>query len=240
MTDVQGSSKKKALGIVGGMGPMATVDLFRKIVRYTDASSDSEHIRILIDNRPEIPDRTAAIFAGEDTPLRYIVESARSLVASGANLIAIPCNTSHYFYDRIAALCPVPVLNMIEETALCLKKKGISCVGVLATDGALRVGVYSHVLARHGICTLAPSVEGQARVTHMIYGEIKAGSTPHPERLFADFEEMKKRGAEAIVLGCTELPLAFEGVSCDLPLLDPTDILARAAILRAGYLVREC
>lgn len=230
---------KKTLGIVGGMGPMATVDLFAKIVRLTDASSDSQHIRILIDNRPEIPDRTAAIFAGEDTPLRYIVESARGLVASGADLIVIPCNTSHYFYDRIAERCPVPVLNMIEETALCLKAQGISCVGVLATDGALRVGVYSHVLARHGIRTLVPDVEGQARVTHLIYGEIKAGEAPHPERLFDDFDRMKRRGAEAIVLGCTELPLAFEGVSSPMPLFDPTDILARAAILRAGYRVRR-
>ena len=231
-------AKKKTVGIVGGMGPMATVDLFRRIVALTEAHTDADHIRILIDNRPEIPDRTAAILAGEDTPVRYIVESARRLAAIGADFIAVPCNTSHHFYDRIASLCPIPVVNMIEETARALQKNGVHTAAVLATDGALRVGVYSHVLARHGIRTLIPDIEGQARVTHLIYGEIKAGMPPHPERLFADRAALAARGAEAAILGCTELPLAFAGVTCPLPLYDPTDILARAVITRAGYKVR--
>jgi len=234
------SSVKKAVGIIGGMGPMATVDLFRKIVLMTDARTDAEHLRIFIDNRPEIPDRTEAILAGKDTPVSYILDSAVRLAEMGADFLIIPCNTSHCFFPSILKGAPIPVLNMIEETALKLEEDGIRSVGLLATDGVLRVGVYDRVLGAHGIRTVRPSEDGQKKVMHMIYGEIKAGMPMHPEALEPLFSEMMREGAEAFILGCTELPLAFDGYPVGRErFYDPTAILATAAIRYAGGAVRK-
>ena len=234
------TTETKAVGIIGGMGPMATVDLFRKIVMMTDASSDSEHLRIMIDNRPEIPDRTAAILAGKDTPVSYILDSASRLAAMGADFLIIPCNTSHCFFPAILEGSPIPVLNMIEETALRLQADGVKSVGLLATDGVLQVGVYDQVLAEHGIRTLRPSPARQKEVMHIIYGEIKAGVSAHPEALEPLLGDMMLEGAEAFILGCTELPLAFDGYTVGRErFYDPTAILAAAAIKYAGGAVRH-
>ncbi len=234
------TSAKKTVGIIGGMGPMATVDLFRKIVAMTDADTDAGHIRLLIDNRPEIPDRTAAILNGEDTPVAYILDSATRLADMGADFLVIPCNTSHCFFEKIAKGAPIPVINMIEETAIQLQKNGVSTVGLLATDGVLRVGVYDRILAEHGIRVLHPSEARQREVMYMIYDEIKAGNPTHPESLEPLLADMMLIGAQAFILGCTELPLAFDSYTVGRErFYDPTAILAAAAIKRAGYKLRE-
>ncbi len=230
---------QKTLGIIGGMGPMATVDLFRKIVSETKASSDSEHIHILIDNRPDIPDRTQAILAGKDTPVSYIVESAHRLEAAGADVLLIPCNTSHCFFDQIAEKVALPIIHMIRETARSLQLRGIDCVGLLATEGVVRVGVYSRVLAEFGIRVLTPDAAGQALVTHMIYNEVKAGLVPRPDALESLFLQMEAAGAQVFVLGCTELPLAFDGYASIHDFADPTLILAHSAIRAAGYEIKS-
>ena len=121
--------KKKVLGIVGGMGPMATVECFRMIVENTMSSNDQDHIRILIDNNTCVPDRTKAILDNGDSPVPYLVDSANKLKSIGADFVIIPCNTSHYFIDEIKDKCSIYILNMIEETAKFIRKKRLRKLG---------------------------------------------------------------------------------------------------------------
>lgn len=228
---------KRAIGIIGGMGPEATLDLFGKIIRHTDASCDAEHIRVYIDCHTGIPDRTRAILSGGESPVPYIVESAEKLAAMGAEFLLLPCNTSHYFYDEISRLSPVPVVNMIRTAAEQLQKEGVTRIGLLATDGTVRSGVYQKELERCGIATVLPNDEEQRDVMRLIYDGIKANApqwdTAPVHRLIAHLSEA---GAQRIVLGCTELPVAFTryGIPTENT-VDATDILAQTAVTLAGY-----
>lgn len=233
------SDSQKVVGIIGGMGPMATADLFTKIIQFTDAASDAEHIHVLIDNNPKTPDRTSAILRGTESPLPYLVRSAERLSQAGADFLLIPCITSHYFFDALCAEVQIPILNIIEETAKHLLSIGVDKAIVLATDGTRSSGVFDTIFARYGITVLYPSAEAQAVLMDVIYKGVKAGKeTFDTSALNAEIERLTASGAEAVVLGCTELPLAAKMYGISGKLVDPTDILARAAILRAGYSVR--
>ncbi len=231
---------KRSLGIVGGMGPMATLDLFGKILAHTDAHTDAEHIRIYMDCHTGIPDRTKAILQGGESPVPYIVESAQKLSQIGAEILLIPCNTSHYYYDEICEQSPVPVLNMVEETAKALHRDGVTRVGLLATEGTCRSGVYQTKLQQYGIDTVCPDeTEGQV-VMDLIYNGVKADAktfdTAPMERLL---DRLWAQGVERIVLGCTELPIGFDRYGlCRKGTIDPADILAQAAVTAAGYPLR--
>lgn len=229
---------KNVIGIIGGMGPMATVDLFRKIVTMTAAESDSEHIHILIDNDTAIPDRTEAILCGGTSPVPYITAAAKRLEAMGADLLVMPCNTGHFFHEEISSACTVPLLSMPDETAAAISEMGLSCVGLLATDGTVRSDFLDRAFGRYGIKLLRPDDDAQEKVTRLIYDEVKAGLTPHPECLFCALDTMADAGAQGFVLGCTELPIAFDGVT-GYRFIDPTTILAAAAIKAAGYEVKD-
>ncbi len=232
-------SDKKTLGIIGGMGPLATADLFYKIIEHTDAHCDSGHIHIVIDNNPKIPDRTKAVLEGSDAPFAYILEAAERLERMGADILLLPCNTSHVFYQKLCGAIHVPVLNMIEETAREVHALGLKSVGVLATTGALRARLYENALNEFGIKAVLPSEGGQAEVMSVIYNGVKAGAENYDTAAFTEeLKLMAAGGAEYFVLGCTELPVAFEKYRIDLPFIDPALILAKAAIAQAGYAVK--
>lgn len=229
----------KIIGILGGMGPMATADLFAKIVRLTDAPSDNDHIRIIIDNNAQIPDRTAAILHGGPDPVPAMRESARLLARAGCDAIIMPCNTAHYFIGQLQSAVSVPFINMIEETARAIAAQGVACVGLLATDGTCQTGLYDRALAACGVRTLLPEPEDQRMVMETIY-QVKAQNMALPvHRLTLLAEKMRARGAAGLVLGCTELPIAFENIATALPQYDPTTILAKSAIRFAGKRVRS-
>ncbi len=226
---------KKTIGIIGGMGPLATCDLFRKIIDITDAASDQEHIRVCIDNNTEIPDRTAAIIAGGKDPVEQMSRSAKGLQAMGADVLIMPCNTAHYFHSRVAETVDVPLLNMLEETAKYAKEKGITRVGLLATDGTIRSGVYAKAFEKEGIAICTPSAENQQAVMDVIYKGVKAGNySLDLTGFYAAMDEVFAAGAETLVLGCTELPVAFDMFRIDKPHIDPTLILAMAAVKFVG------
>lgn len=229
---------RKVIGIIGGMGPLATADLFRKIIEHTDASCDREHLHVLIDNNTDIPDRTNAILSGSSEPLRLMAESAERLTSQGADYIIIPCNTSHYYIDALQALCSVPVISMPLETARFAKQAGFRKLGLLATDGTVRSGVYEKAFSGSGIELILPDADGQRKVMNMTYNEIKAGKDADISALDSALDRMQERGAEAFILGCTELPIAFCGCA-DRRFIDPTAILARAAIKAAGGKTKE-
>ena len=226
---------KKTIGIIGGMGPLATADLFEKIILHTKASRDQDHLRVLIDSNTNIPDRTAAILQVGADPVPELTASARALAQQGAALLLMPCNTAHYFYDAVQSSVSIPVLHMIRLTAQTLQERGVRTAGLLATDGTVQTGIYQRCFEGAGIRLLTPDAAGQQAVMALIYQGVKAGNPAHdtaPAR--AAMESLLCQGAETLILGCTELPLAVKLYNIDLPVTDPTLELALAAIRQAG------
>ena len=232
-------TNKKTVGIIGGMGPGATALLFQKLIDYTDAKSDAEHMHIIIDNNTAIPDRTTAILKGENTPALYIVESGKKLEMCGAELLLIPCNTSHYFYDDIQEQLSVPVVNMIAETAKVCLNNGYTKVGILATTGTCNTDTYGRELNKFGVEAVYPDVEGQKRVMEIIYDQVKAGRKINVQILDQTLKKMASKGAQAFILGCTELPFAIKNGDFGYHFLDSLDILAKRAVEMAGYCLKK-
>ena len=226
---------KKTIGIIGGMGPAATADLFMKITNVTKADCDQEHLRVIIDSNTAIPDRTAALVYGGESPAEQMRLSARTLETAGAQLLVMPCNTAHGFYDEVCSAVSIPVLHMIRICAGALGQRGIKRAGLLATDGTVRSGIYSDCFRGSGIELITPSPEHQADVMDLTYNGVKAGRRSYDTRSFElAVHELMDSGAETLILGCTELPPAFEMYHLDYPFIDPTLELAKAAVLAAG------
>ena len=229
---------RKVIGIIGGMGPMATADLFTKIIENTVAATDQEHLHVLIDNNTDIPDRTACILAGSDAPLGPMVESAKRLRDMGADLLLIPCNTAHHYHPGVQAAVHVPVLNMPEISAQYCADHRFSTVALLSTAGTVKAEIYEPYFEKLGIRLLHPTKVGIDNLMYLIYDEIKAGRTPHPERLYPELMGLEEQGAQAFLLACTELPLVFQDGG-RVPFIDPTLLLARAAVVAAGGKLKE-
>ena len=226
---------KKTIGILGGMGPLATADLFRKITLFTKAGCDNDHIRVYIDSNAQIPDRTAAILNGGKDPLPEMRAALHSLEACGASCVIMPCNTAHGFYDAVCAAVDIPVLHMIKLTAQELRREGVKRAGLLATDGTVRTGIYDKCFEGSGIELLTPSQDAQSAVMELIYKGVKAGRRDFDTSRFEKAaRELSERGAQTLILGCTELPPAFGIYGLHYPHIDPTLVLARAAVLAAG------
>ena len=230
---------EKIIGVLGGLGPWATLDLFEKILRLTPAQRDQDHLRIIIDNNPKIPDRQSAILGDGEDPTPALVATARNLEAAGADLIVIPCNTAHAFYPAIAAAVAIPVLHIMEEVASAARTAvpGLTQAGVLATRGAIASQLYDRAFARIGVEVLAPDARGQEIVNRAIYG-VKAGRTglEVTRELVQVVRHLVEAGVQAIVLGCTELPFVLRPADVPVPLLDSNLILAQAAVRAATRL----
>lgn len=232
---------KKSIGILGGMGPLATADLFRKIVTLTRAGCDGDHIRVYIDSNSSIPDRTAAILNGGPDPLPAMRDSLRKLERCGADCIIMPCNTAHYFLPRLQALTDVPFLSMLEAAAAAARGRYPGgTAAVLATRGTLSSGLYQRALETEEVPCLIPDAAEQAALMRVIYDGVKADAAPEAYR--ADLEtvvdSLSRRGADYFILGCTELPLAAAALGLSVPTLDPTEELAKAAIRWCGFQVK--
>ena len=229
--------EKKTIGIIGGMGPLATADLFEKIVGHTKAACDQEHLHVVIDSNTNIPDRTAALLHGGADPLPELTGSARRLEAMGADVLIMPCNTAHNYYDGISAAVSVPVLHMVRLTAQALVERGVKKAGLLATDGTVRTGIYQKSFAGSGVELLTPDEAGQRAVMEMIYQGVKAGDMAFDAKPARQaMERLLAAGAEVLILGCTELPLAVKLYGIDLPAVDPT-LELRSEERRVG---KEC
>ncbi len=227
----------KTIGILGGMGPEASADLFLKILDETAAVRDQEHIPMLLDSNTRISDRTAAILSGGPDPRPELIRSAKRLERAGAELLVMACNTAHFFYDDIAREVAVPFLHMPCETAKHVAKKGYRAVALLATSGTVKTGVYADAFAAEApdAQLLLPDEKGQDEVMKLIYDGVKQGRRDYPtDGIRAALADLTARGAQGFVLGCTELPLAFRYGGIDAPAVDPTRVLARAAVRAAG------
>ena len=198
---------KKTIGILGGMGPAATADLFTKIINNTEAGCDQDHLHVIIDSNTNIPDRTEALIHGGADPTEPMTQSARRLAEAGAELIVMPCNTAHGFYDAVCASVTVPVLHMIKLTAEELMRHEITRAGLLATDGTVQSGIYETCFAGSGIELITPSPEAQAAVMDLTYNGVKAGKLDFDTSGFEKaVNELFDKGAQTLILGCTELP----------------------------------
>lgn len=219
------------LGVLGGMGPMATVDFLGKLIRATPATCDQDHIPTLVCSAADIPDRNAAILGTGRDPLPAMRTALHRLEAAGATRIAIPCNTAHHWHAALQAGTTVPILHIVDAVAETLATEGVTGpVGLLATDGTLAAGLYPQRLARHGLVCRVPDAEGQAAVMDAIR-HVKAGDARATALLRAQAELLRAAGCHRVVMACTEIPLALAGIDALRPVLvDATEALAQACV----------
>ncbi len=224
---------EKTVGIMGGMGPEATVDLFRKILAATPARTDQEHLHIVIDCNSKIPSRPAALLEGGPDPTPLLQATARNLERAGADFLVVACNTAHLFYDRIVEAVRIPVLHIVDEVIMEAQRRrpATRSVGVLAGRGAIRLRLYQDRLEAKGIAAVVPSDEDQEIVISVI-ARVKGGDKGPAVRaaIREVADRTADRGAEILVTGCTELPLVLENGDARVPVLDPTQALAEAAV----------
>jgi len=221
---------ERTIGILGGMGPLATAELFRRIVEKTPAKRDQDHPKIIVYNNPKIPDRTAFILGNGPDPRPELIASARKLEKWGADFIIMPCNTAHFFAETIQRAIGIPLVSMIEETAKTVKEIGLKKVGLLATDGTIKGLVYHRALLRHGVQIAVPNKKDQAQVMRGIYGGIKAGNMELGRKLLLDVARRLERRSEGIIAGCTEVSVALKPEDLNVPLIDPMDVIAERAV----------
>lgn len=227
--------KNPVLGILGGLGPMATAYFYELLISHTKASCDQEHIDIIINSHATTPDRTAFIMGhSSEDPLSVMTEDLQRMKVYGADLVAIPCNTAHYFYDKLKASTDLPILNIMEETALRLSSLGVCRAGILATDGTVMTGTYDRYLSAHGIDCIRPTSDEQEKIMHIIYGQIKNGIAPDVDLFLSVAEALRSRGADALILGCTELSLIKRDNALPPYFIDSLDVLAESTILACG------
>lgn len=235
----------KTIGIIGGLGPMATVYYLELITRMTDVDSDQKHPRIYMQSVPDIPDRTAYIL-GETTenPLDLMVQAGKSLAAMGADFLTIPCVTAHYFYPELQKQVGIPVINLLEETANTLESMGVNKVGILATSGTNRSKVLEEKITEKGISVVLPDEKRQDMIMDIIYNQVKGGRRVHWEQFHEVALWMQNHGAQKLILGCTELPLLRrDSLQAENPFVrqmlkedcvDVLEVLAKAAVKRSG------
>ena len=194
------------LGVLGGMGPQATQVFYQFVLDRTDAARDQDHLPAVILSDTGIPDRTAAILSGDTEGLyQRLLADARTLADCGCTALAIPCNTSHYFADRLQGEIGVPIIHMLRETAKLLAAQGKKRPGILGTDGTIRTGLYHKEFSAAGIQSVIPTPEAQGLVMSLIYDDVKAGRDGDPQKFAAIHEDLLSQGCDCGVLACTEL-----------------------------------
>jgi len=221
---------RKTIGILGGMGPAATIEFFRRLVAATPAAFDQAHLRILVDNNPHVPDRVNAIFGRGPDPGEVLGDMARGLAASGADFLTMPCNTAHAFRSAICEAVSIPLIDMIEETADVVSVK---TVGLLATTGTLQSELYRMACDQRDIELVTPSDEDQRLVMDIIR-RVKAGGseTSVREPAAAIVARLADRGANAVIAGCTEISL-ISGENMPIEWIDALDCLVEASMRMA-------
>jgi len=223
-------NKGKTVGVIGGMGPAATVEFFRRLVSAIPARSDQEHLHVIIDDDPSVPDRTAAILGRGEDPTPVLIAMARRLEGAGAELLAIPCNTVHHYLPAIREAVAIPVLDMPAEAAGRVKADR---VGLIATDGTIASGIYQRAFSARGIGLIIPEEADQARVMRAI-DAIKSGEEPagFAGEIAAVVSRLGDAGAAAVVAACTEISL-IDRKMMPLPWIDALDALVEATIREA-------
>lgn len=229
------------LGIIGGMGPQATNTFYQYIIDRTDAHSDQEHLSVLIFSDSDMPDRTGAILGSEADRAavsQRLLDDARLLEAAGCTVLAVPCNTAHYFLDQVQEQVGIPILHMIRETARTLVAQGKRRPAILATDGTIRTGLYQKECAAFGLEAAPPEPAVQRLVMSIIYEEIKRGERGSREKFAQIDRALASMGCDCAILGCTELSVFRSYHSLPPFYVDAMEVLAELAVVRCGKQLR--
>ncbi|MCB6993643.1 amino acid racemase [bacterium 210820-DFI.6.37] len=233
---------QKVLGVIGGMGPLATQLFYKMVIEHTDAHRDQEHINMVILSHATMPDRTEAIMEGKlDDLLLRLKEDAELLERSGADCIAIPCNTSHVVIEELQEQSALPIINMIQVTAGKIRGKygAGTKVGIMATDGTIRTGLYQKACEACGLIPVIPTPENQTRVMKIIYDGIKDGGPIN----YDDFEtvetQLREEDCGCVIMACTELSCFKEQFQLSDYFVDAMRELAEAAIIQCGKKLRR-
>ncbi len=241
MSTTTGAPKRRVVGVLGGMGPAATLDFLQKIQAHTPRPTDrpmgdQDHLHVLVDLCPQVPDRTAAAQGRGPSPVPVLRSMAKGLVAQGADFLVVPCNSAHLFVEEAFSNIPVPLLHLVEQTCRAVKDHpdAPNAAGILATAGTIQGKLYHQHLENLGLQPIVPSPEQQKGVNQVI-AQVKAqqhgpGET---QALQAICQDLKTQGAQCIIAACTEIPLAISPNDLPMALLDSTDILAQATVKHA-------
>lgn len=220
----------KLVGIIGGMGPLATIDLYKKVVFLTNAKSDQENIPLIIDNNTLIPDRTAYILGAKEDPFAELLKSAKRLKQSGCDAFCMACNTAHFFADRLVEQSGLPILHITKITVNAIKKeyKNVKKVAVLSTIGTQKAGIYDNELKKNGFLTADISQISMKKLMSCIYDGVKAGKI---EDFVPKFKEiLNEIDADIYITACTEIPLFLPYIGDDKIIIDATNELAKEII----------
>ncbi len=201
------------IGILGGMGPLATIDFVTKIIQQTPAARDQDHLPLLVHSVPQIPDRTACLMDNQPSPLTALLQGLNTLINAGVGCIAIPCNTAHHWHDDLAEVSRVPILHIARSCSESLAQQGIKSVGLLATNGTLKSGFYPRELNAYGIDLITPDRALQLQVMEAIY-LVKSGNVAAGGHLLERcLDALLREGVEKVILGCTEIPFALTQIN---------------------------
>jgi len=231
---------EKVIGILGGMGPEATVDCFTKILENTPARKDQDHLRLIVDSNPKVPDRTEAILGKGESPVPALVEGVQRLERAGADFAIIPCVSAHFFLEELRRTAKLPILSLLDAVADRIKERhpDFAKIGLLGTTGTIEGGMFHRRLSEDGIESIAPDKDDQGTVMAAIYDVKDAGAARSRPEISADVISVAERlvacGAQGIVAACTEIPLVLSQKDLSVPYFDSLLVLARAAIRRAG------
>ena len=228
--------QEKTIGILGGMGPYATADLFGKILELTPAKNDWEHLRVIIDNNPKIPSRTRAILYNEESPVSMMIETARNLQKAGADFIIITCNSAHVFLPEVLPHVEIPILNMITQTVDYITKESpnITAAGLLAAKIVVDAGLYQARLKAVSIKTITPTEDQQPIVREVIEDvKLNRNSEGVKSKLAGLIGALTAKGAQAVIAGCTEISIVAKDLAVNVPIFDSNEILAKAAVKMA-------
>ena len=221
----------KRLGVIGGLGPMATAYFMELIVKMTDVLDDQEHIEMIVHSCPSIPDRTNYILSQKgESPACKMIEIGKELDDMLVDCIAIPCITAHYFHSPLVEEIQAPIIHLINEVVEYLKVRKYRCIGLMATDGTVKSGIFQDALEGCGIKVVLPDVEEQAMVMHLIYDNVKANVEVDMSSFNEVSSGLKARGAEVVILGCTELSMVKKEHEIGPGFLDAMEVLAMLAI----------
>jgi aspartate racemase len=223
----------KVVGVIGGMGPEATADFFRRVIRNTPADTDQDHLHILIDNNPKVPNRHDAIEGVGPTPADSFAESAQRLQSCGAEFLVMPCNTAHAFEHAITSAVDIPFISIVDETCKYIQSNfsDMRTIGLLAADGCLRAGLYDRALEELNVTVQRLSARRQNDFMQLVF-QIKSSGVNRKIRtdMKAMAQDLIESGAQGILAGCTEVPLVLSQSDLEVPLIDSTEILATQCV----------
>lgn len=227
--------ESKVLGILGGLGPAATVYFYDLLTQHTKVNSDQDHLDIIISSKATTPDRTAYILDNSKAnPLPVMLNEAKKLIQAGAEIIALPCNTAHTLYEQLSENISVPLLNMVGDTVKVALAAGFQKVGILATEGTVFSGVYQNTCKENQLEYALPSLKAQQLVTSMIYDDIKRGKMPSRAQFEDVCTPLFNEGCDALILACTELSLLKREFALDHRFIDSLEVLAEKSIRACG------